>query len=75
MNRLRARALVCLVCAVVLGLPARAAPAAQASPSDLVIVVDGSSPIRSIPLADVRRRYLGIPLVVDGVEVVRVCAT
>jgi hypothetical protein len=68
MKRLRARAAACLVCAFVLGLPSAARPAA----SDLVIVVDESSPIRSISVADVRRRFLGIPLAVDGVEVIPV---
>ena len=68
MNRLRAMALVCLMFAMVLG-PANAA---RAGASDLVIVVDETSPIRSISVADVRRRFLGIPLVVDGVEVVPV---
>jgi len=68
MKCLRAMALVCLMFAMVLG-PANAA---RAGASDLVIVVDETSPIRSISVADVRRRFLGIPLVVDGVEVVPV---
>jgi hypothetical protein len=68
MRRLLAGAMLCLACAMVLGLP-NAAPAGS---SDLVIVVDESSPVRSISVADVRRRFLGIPVVVDGVEVVPV---
>src|SRR5215470_13304718 len=66
MRRLLARAALSLACALAMRLPGASAP------SDLVIVVDESSPVRSISVADVRRRYLGIPVVVDGIEVVPV---
>ena len=66
MRRFLAWAMVCLASAISSPL------AASAAPADLVIVVDENSPIRGIPIADVRRRYLGIPLVVNGVEVIPV---
>jgi len=66
MRRLLARVAVCLASTI-------SGPiAAWSAPSDLVIVVDENSPIRGIPIADVRRRYLGIPLVINGVEVIPV---
>lgn len=69
MMGLRARAVACVAAALLLfGVP----HTVWSSSADLVIVVDDRSPIRSIPIADVRRRYLGIPLVIDGVEVIPV---
>lgn len=65
MNCLRTGAIACLAWLALLGTSA----ARAAESTDVVIVVDASSPIHSIALADVRRRYLGVPVVVDGVEV------
>jgi hypothetical protein len=67
-TRARFHALVGVVATLLLA-PLRA-PAA--GPSDLVIVVEESSPIRSMSVADVRRVFLGVPLVVAGVDVVPV---
>lgn len=59
----------------VLGLVAAlaVAPMAFAGDARVVIVAGAQSTIRSIAPADVRRMFLGLPIVVDGAEVAPLC--